>query len=472
MSPGRAKTSSTRPVAGACTRMSASSLNWTLPVVSMTLNRVRYSGATTSGVRSVGAAAVPASGFGEASGGTDESPQAALKRARSRRTAHWTDMLVLSRTADGGLELVESGPEVTERAQVLEGDFAVRLLRLRQVGVAQRHDPLALDEHGRERRVHLGERLHGGRLPKRVGALDLGSRPRDLALIPVEDPQGDAEAKADRVVAPDPLVRDLRRHVPPRVGAGQTHVRARLLARRLDGSQVGTVLDGEPPQRLAVERELTEAQLSDDVEGLGDRVGTHSGSERDLGGVDGLPGVARVPLEREALDLQADQLELRDVALLGPDALDPLDLVEGLEVLGGQRARGLGHQDVGERLLDLEDHLPADVGQLVRGHPRCRLRALDPPEALAARLDQLAESDDVLRLGRAPAELVGAVGCGWVRPQRGGDLVRARGLDLERLGAQRGVLACRHRDRLVEREPRQSILRVGQAGNEHEREHD
>ncbi len=197
-----------------------------------------------------------------------------------------------------------------------------------------------------------------------------------------------------------------------------------------------------------------------------------SASRSDLGGVDGLPGVARVPLEREALDLQADQLELRDVALLGPDALDPLDLVEGLEVLGGQRARGLGHQDVGERLLDLEDHLPADVGQLVRGHPRRRLRALDPPEALAARLDQLAESDDVLRLGRAPAELVGAVGCGWVRPQRGGDLVRARGLDLERLGAQRGVLACRHRDRLVEREPRQSILRVGQAGNEHEREHD
>src|SRR2546425_1266351 len=375
----------------------------------MTLNRVRYSGATTCGVRSVGAAVVPASGFGKARGGTDESPQATLKRARSRRTAHWTDMLVLPRTADGGLKLVESGPEVTERAQVLERDFAVRplgveevqqahpaasireldrlarLLRLRQVGVAQRHDSLALDEHGRERRVHLGERLHGGRLPERVGALDLGSRPRDLALIPVEDPQGDAEAKTDRVVGRDPLVRDLRRHVPPRVGACQIHVRARLLARRLDGSQVGTVLDGEPPQRLAVERELTEAQLSNDVEGLGDGVGTHGGSERDLGGVDGLPGVARVPLEREALDLQADQLELRDVPLLGPDALDPLDLVEGLEGLGGQRARGL---------------------------------------------------------------------------------------NLERLGAQRGVLACRHRDRLVEREPRQSILRVGQAGNEHERERD
>src|SRR5260370_347868 len=46
-SPGRASTSTTRPVTGAVMRTSCSSLNWTLPVVSSVVTRVLYSVLTT-----------------------------------------------------------------------------------------------------------------------------------------------------------------------------------------------------------------------------------------------------------------------------------------------------------------------------------------------------------------------------------------------------------------------------------------
>src|SRR5438445_647036 len=95
-SPGRASTSITRPVTGACTRASASSLNCALPLVSSDV-------------------------------------------------AH--------------------------------------ALRLGQVRVAQQQ--------------HL--------LAQGVGAVDLGARSRDLALVTVEDAQRDAHAHAEGVVAADPL---------------------------------------------------------------------------------------------------------------------------------------------------------------------------------------------------------------------------------------------------------------------------
>ena len=81
-----------------------------------------------------------------------------------------------------------------------------------------------------------------------------------------------------------------------------------------------------------------------------------------LRGLDRQACVPSVSLEREALHLQAKQLELGDVASLGPHALKTLDLVQGREILLGQRERRLRDEHTGESALDLQDdHEPSHV---------------------------------------------------------------------------------------------------------------
>src|SRR5215510_15505166 len=123
-SPGRASTSITRPVTGALTRTSCSSLNCAFPVVSSTAMRVRYSGWTmVTGF--FGAA--PAAG---ATGGWEDlaSPHPAA-RAVTRMMAR-VRMSLLQRAANGGLELIERGVVVAERAVVVQ-----RLLAIGPLGV-------------------------------------------------------------------------------------------------------------------------------------------------------------------------------------------------------------------------------------------------------------------------------------------------------------------------------------------------
>src|SRR3989442_6146016 len=236
-SPGRAKTSRTRPVAGACTRTSDSSLNCTFPVVSIMRWRVRYSGATTAGVTS-DAAGDSGPRLDEAAGaGDSQAAPASTKSARTTTSRIVT--LVRPRAADGRFELVQRGPEVAHRAEMLErrlavGPLAVEeveeagapptvreldgrtgLLRFRQVGITQHDDPLALDRQRAQRGIDLGERLDSRRPRQRVRTLRLGARARDLALIAIEDLERKAEPEADRVVVADPLALDLRCHVPP-----------------------------------------------------------------------------------------------------------------------------------------------------------------------------------------------------------------------------------------------------------------
>ena len=310
-------------------------------------------------------------------------------------------------------EIEEAGAAPTVR----ELDGRAGLLRLRQVRIAQHDDSLALDRHRGQCGVDLGERLDGRRACQRVRPLRLGARARDLTLIAIEDPEGETEPEADRVVGADPLVLDLRCHVPPRVGPGQVHVGARLVSRGLRGLKVGAVGQGAPAQLVTVQQQVAEVELAHDLERVGQRVGPDGGAQRDLRRLDRLPRVAGVALEREALDLQAEQLQLGNVALLGPDPLQALDLVEGLEVLLGQGERRLGDEHAGEGALDLGDDQSADVVQLVARGPRRRTGAVDPPLALPTGLDGLGEDHRVLRLGRtASPELLGAVRRGRIGP--------------------------------------------------------
>src|SRR5262249_8197395 len=112
-------------------------------------------------------------------------------------------------------------------------------------------------------------------------------------------------------------------------------------------------------------------EISDDLEILAETLLVAHRSERDLCRAERLPGVCRIPFELEALDLDAQQLQLRDVALLGPEALNAFQFVQRREVLLRERERLPRDQDVGERLLHLKDGLPLEVGELEACDPRC-----------------------------------------------------------------------------------------------------
>ncbi len=181
--------------------------------------------------------------------------------------------------------------------------------------------------------------------------------------------------------------------------------------------------------------------------------------------------IRRVPLEGKPLDLDAQQLKLRDVALLRPEALDPLQLVERLQVLLGQAQRLPADQDVRERLLDLEDGLPLEIGQLITGDPRGRPRAVEPPLAFAAQLDGLADRNRVLCLaGASAAELLREERGLGIRAEAGRDLVGGDRLALELLRAQGRILARRQFHRLVQRDPVDALLRARGLHRQRERD--
>ena len=172
---------------------------------------------------------------------------------------------------------------------------------------------------------------------------------------------------------------------------------------------------------------------------LGDAFLADGRPQRDLGGVERLTGVRRVALEGEALDLDADQVET-GISPLGSEALDALYLVERRQVLPCESQRFTGYEDVGERLLHLEDELALEIDQLEPRDFGRGPRAVDATLAFAAQLDRLTHAERVLRHGdAAAAELLGEeIGRG-VGSEPGGDLVRADGLHLELFGAHGGV---------------------------------
>src|SRR5215467_694544 len=303
--PGRARTSVTRPVTGAFTRTSSSSLNCTLPVVSSTAARVRTSGCTTR----TGSVAAPGAGTGWASCSDLESLHP--ERRATRRRGSQGRTLRLKVAAHGRLERVHRGAVVGDGAEVLEGllpvaplgvqiveeghsappvrelDGLARLLHLGKVVVAKERGLLALGGDGGQRRVDLGERLGEQSVPRRLHALGLGLGPGDLALVPVEDLDGQGEAEANGVVGTDALILDLRCHVPPRIGLGQTDVSGGFVARGLRGAEIGAGVEGHAVELRLALGELGKSEVAHGVEIFGDASLAHHGAKGDAGAAEG-----------------------------------------------------------------------------------------------------------------------------------------------------------------------------------------
>src|SRR5437879_4859375 len=352
-------------------------------------------------------------------------------RARPASTRERTSGL--QRAADRGLELVHGIPVSAERAQVLELGFSVRALSVEQsphaqpspairelyggpgplgsgqVEVAETPRLVARGVGRRVRSLDLRSRLVDRRLQSVIGPAGLGDGPCDLTLVPVEDAKRNADPDAEGVVLPDPLVLHQGREVPPRVGAGKIDVRARLVARRLGRPDVRAQPPTLAEQSLAVERHVAEGQIPVNDEVLCERLLTDRRSQRDAGRERGLPRVGEIALEGKPLDLYAEQLQVGDVSLLGPQAGHALDLVDGAHILGRELDGRLGGQQVSEGLLDLGDNLPPGISQVELADPRRRPCALDPTLPLAAGLDGLGERDRVLRVDAGATELLDRV---------------------------------------------------------------
>jgi hypothetical protein len=132
------------------------------------------------------------------------------------------------------------------------------------------------------RGVHLGQRLDRDRVAGSLEPLRLSVGSRDLALIPVEDPDRQADAEADRVVATDTLVLDLGRDVPPGVCPREPDVRLTLFASGVGGAQVRPVGERTPIEVGLSERDVPEGEVSDDLEFLCDPVRSDRCPQRNL----------------------------------------------------------------------------------------------------------------------------------------------------------------------------------------------
>ena len=235
-------------------------------------------------------------------------------------------------------------------------------------------------------------------------------------------------------------------------------------------AQVGPVRDGQSPEGIGVEGDVGEPEIAGDLEVFRDGGGPGGAPQGDPGHVEGLPGVGRVALEGEALHLDAEQLQLGQVAAVDPQALQSRGLVESPKIVLRERELLAGHQRAGEGGLDLEDGESLHVLELKCGHPRRGAGRVDAPEALAPELDGLADREGVLDQGRAAAaELLGEVGRDRIRSQPRGDLAGAHRPELRDLGAHRRVLAQREDERLVERQVPDRLLREAGAGDPAER---
>jgi len=109
---------------------------------------------------------------------------------------------------------------------------------------------------------------------------------------------------------------------------------------------------------------------------------------------------------------------------LRTETLDPLRVVERLEVGFRQGQLLSSDQDTREGALDLKNDLATRIVHLVRRHLRGGSRRVDASLALAPELDRLADVDRVLRvLLRLPRlELLGQEVHRRIRPQGRGRL--------------------------------------------------
>ena len=118
------------------------------------------------------------------------------------------------------------------------------------------------------------------------------------------------------LVRPDALILDLRRDVPPGIGARERVVRLRSRLVRFRRPKIGPAGEGLLTSACSLENDVAELQGSVDVEVRSQAVGAGRGAQRGLRRFKCRSRIRGVALEGEALDLDPRQLERSEISLL------------------------------------------------------------------------------------------------------------------------------------------------------------
>src|SRR5262249_56918017 len=110
-------------------------------------------------------------------------------------------------------------------------------------------------------------------------------------------------------------------------GLGQVDIGSGLFARRLGRLEIGAPVQGNPVKLGPGLCNFRERQVAHRFELLRQALLADSRAQGDSRAAEGLTGVRGIALEGEALDLDAEELETGDVASLGPEAVQALELV-------------------------------------------------------------------------------------------------------------------------------------------------
>ena len=214
------------------------------------------------------------------------------------------------------------------------------------------------------------------------------------------------------------------------------------------GLQIGAAVEGGGAH--LVER----GELFLKVVDAGDVVLIHRGAlveqhqKSDLGGAQADQRGFQVALILHALQLQAVQVNLRDVSGGKAGAADLQHMVVVLEVILGELQDGLGLQCADEGRAQAEEQRAFEIGLGAGGDGRALLRALQAEFALVLTLVQIADGGYGQQAATATVrgasgegiELIGRQAERRVRPHVGRQLLRLGLFDVQLSGEERGII--------------------------------
>ena len=180
-----------------------------------------------------------------------------------------------------------------------------------------------------------------------------------------------------------------------------------------------------------------------DVELLDGRAIVEQRQQLNLGGSQVDQRGLQIGFELHALEFQAVQIDLGDVAGFESLAAYPQQAVVMRQVLGGQRHHRLLLQRLHERIAEVKQQRPLLVRQLRLGDRGALPRALQPQLALAAALAQITGRDQrqsaaqrTVGVGTEGSDLVERRRHVRIGTQIGGDLLGSRLVDADTAGKQ------------------------------------
>src|SRR5580692_11001827 len=218
--------------------------------------------------------------------------------------------------------------------------------------------------------VYVAVDLGFGGFAQLFVALDVNFRAQLFALVGVEDAQGNADTGSDSVQGVGVVVGAIvgipqaDGGIGRAVSLGQLVVGFCLLHREYGGAQVRAGV--ERLFAIVVEREqvLGEIERSVDVVALDRPAIVEHGQQVDLGGAKVDQRGLHIGFVLQALEFEAVEVDLGDVAGLVTFAADLQDLVVVAEIILGEVEDGFGLQDADEGAAQIEDQSAFGVGLL------------------------------------------------------------------------------------------------------------